>query len=37
MTAFYLNFSKTVRTVWSEDIPGNIAKADANWPALSVK
>lgn len=33
----YLNFSKTVRTVWSEDIPGNIKKADANWPALSAQ
>ncbi|MEQ9240495.1 YHS domain-containing (seleno)protein [Roseovarius indicus] len=29
----YLNFSQTVRGIWSEDIPGNIAKADANWPA----
>ena len=29
----YLNYSQTVRGTWSEDIPGNIAKADANWPA----
>ena len=29
----YLNFSQTVRGIWSEDIHGNIAKADANWPA----
>lgn len=28
----YLNFDKTVQGIWSEDIPGNIAKADANWP-----
>ena len=30
----YLNFSVNVRQVWSEDIPGNIAKADANWPSV---
>lgn len=30
----YLNFSKSVRTRWREDIPGNIAAADANWPKL---
>lgn len=29
----YLNYSQTVRGIWSEDIPGNVAKADANWPA----
>lgn len=28
----YLNYSVTVRTIWSEDIPGNISRADANWP-----
>jgi len=28
----YLNFSVNVRQVWNEDIPGNISKADANWP-----
>jgi YHS domain-containing protein len=28
----YMNFSTEVRTIWSEDIPGNIAKADAHWP-----
>lgn len=28
----YLNFNRTVRGIWSDDIPGNIAKADANWP-----
>ena len=31
----YLNFSKSVRGLWSEDIPGNIKKGDANWPKLS--
>ncbi|WP_439141466.1 YHS domain-containing (seleno)protein [Pseudooctadecabacter sp.] len=30
----YLNFSVNVRQVWSEDIPGNIALADANWPGV---
>jgi hypothetical protein len=33
----YLNFSKEVRAMWSEDIPGNIRKADANWPGLLKK
>ena len=33
----YLNYSKTVQGIWSEDIPGNIAKADANWPGLSAE
>lgn len=28
----YLNYSKSVRAIWARDIPGNIAKADANWP-----
>ncbi len=32
--ALYLNFSITVRGIWSQDIPGNIAKADANWPGV---
>lgn len=31
----YLNFSKGVRNRWNKDIPGNIAKGDANWPSLS--
>ncbi|MEL6608177.1 MAG: YHS domain-containing (seleno)protein [Pseudomonadota bacterium] len=30
----YLNFNRAVRTIWSTDIPGNIAKADANWPTV---
>ncbi len=30
----YLNYSKQVREIWSQDKPGNIAKADANWPGL---
>lgn len=30
----YLNFSLRARELWSEDIPGNIAKGEANWPAV---
>lgn len=30
----YLNYSKSVREQWRQDIPGNIAKADANWPSV---
>lgn len=30
----YLNYSKEIQSQWAEDIPGNIAKADANWPGV---
>jgi YHS domain-containing protein len=30
----YLNYSKGVQAQWVGDIPGNIAKADANWPKI---
>jgi YHS domain-containing protein len=30
----YLNYSKDVQTQWAGDVPGNIAKADANWPKI---
>ncbi len=30
----YLNYSLDVQKKWATDIPGNIAKADANWPKL---
>lgn len=30
----YLNFSTSVRERWRQDIPGNIAAADANWPGV---
>jgi len=30
----YLNFSKSVRALWKTDIPGNVAKADVNYPKL---
>lgn len=29
----YLNYSPQVRRLWANDIDGNIAKADAIWPA----
>jgi len=30
----YLNYSKDIQKRWAEDIPGNLAKADANWPKV---
>jgi YHS domain-containing protein len=30
----YLNFSTSVQKVWLQDVPGNIAKAEANWPSV---
>lgn len=30
----YLNYSLDVMKTWSADIPGNIKKADANWPGI---
>lgn len=30
----YLNYSLRVRETWRKDIPGNIEKADRNWPGL---
>lgn len=30
----YLNFSLGVQRRWRQDIPGNIAKGDANWPSV---
>ena len=30
----YLNYSLNVRATWSQDIPGNIRRADANWPSV---
>lgn len=29
----YLNYSTGVRAQWEQDIPGNIAAADENWPS----
>ena len=33
----YLNFSRGVQRRWERDVPGNIARADANWPAVLSK
>ncbi|MGD0283014.1 MAG: YHS domain-containing (seleno)protein [Dissulfurispiraceae bacterium] len=30
----YLNLSRKIRDKWSKDIPGNIRKADENWPNI---
>jgi YHS domain-containing protein len=30
----YLNYSLDVQKQWQEDVPGNITKADANWPGI---
>jgi hypothetical protein len=31
----FLNFSASVQRTWERDIPGNITKADTNWPRLA--
>ncbi len=33
----YLNYSRSVQKMWESDIPGNIRKADGNWPGLRAK
>jgi len=33
----YLNYNAKVQAKWQLDIPGNIRKADANWPGLVAK
>jgi len=33
----YLNYSKSVQEKWLQDISGNIAKADKDWPAVLKK
>jgi YHS domain-containing protein len=30
----YMNFSPAVKETWKKDIPGNITKADGNWPKV---
>ena len=30
----FLNYSVNVRGIWSEDIPGNVARANAFWPDI---
>ncbi len=33
----YFNVNRDVQTKWNEDIPGNLVKAQANWPILKDK
>ena len=30
----YLNYNRSIQEKWAKDIPGNIAKADRNWPEI---
>ena len=30
----YLNYNKDIQKRWAQDIPGNITKADTNWPKV---
>ncbi len=30
----YLNYSRDVQKLWEADVPGRIARGDANWPGL---
>ena len=32
----YLNYDRSVQRRWEADIPGHIARGDANWPRLSL-
>jgi YHS domain-containing protein len=31
----YLNYNRNVLTIWEKDVPGNIAKAEQNWPEVA--
>jgi YHS domain-containing protein len=33
----YLNYDRSIQSRWALDPPGNIAKANANWPAIREK
>jgi YHS domain-containing protein len=33
----YLNHDRRVQRRWERDIPGHIARADANWPGLAAR
>ena len=33
----YLNYSKEIQAKWEKDIPGLVARANANWPKLLAK
>lgn len=30
----YLNYDEEIQAMWEKDVPGNVRKADANWPHL---
>lgn len=33
----YLNYNREVQAQWRADVPGFVAKADRNWPAVSLQ
>lgn len=33
----YLNYDQRIQERWQQDIPGNIEKADANWPTVATE
>jgi len=33
----YLNLNKKIQKRWKKDVPGNIKKADKNWPGVIKK
>lgn len=33
----YLNYNLDVKKTWEQDVPGNIAKGEGNWPAVLEK
>ena len=33
----YLNYSRDVQKKWEQDVPGNIAKGEVNWPKILKK
>jgi len=33
----FLNFNQSVQRRWAQDIPGRVARADANWPRLAAQ
>lgn len=33
----YLNYNREVQQKWAEDVPGNIVKAETNWPGVLKK
>jgi hypothetical protein len=33
----YLNYDRATQRTWERDIPGRIARADANWPRLAAR